>query len=73
MDKLAEIKKAVVAFIGSLLMVMTFVTDSFGWALPAGGETVLLTVIGILTTVMTWLVPNRNFAHVNVDGVPDGK
>lgn len=59
MDKLAEVKKAVVAFIGSLLMVLTFITNSFGWALPSGGETVLLTVIGILTTVMTWLVPNK--------------
>lgn len=70
MDKFAEIKKAVVAFIGSLLMVLTFVTDSFGWVLPSGGEAVLLTVIGILTTVMTWLVPNKNFVHVESTAQP---
>jgi hypothetical protein len=58
MDKLKEIRKAVVAFLGSLIMVLTFVTNSFGWALPSNGEAILLTVVGVLTTVVTWLVPN---------------
>lgn len=59
MDKFKEMAKAVAAGIGSLLMVLTFVSDNFGNFLPDNIGKPLIIIIGILTTVVTWLVPNK--------------
>lgn len=57
LDKLASIRKALVAGIGGLLTALTF-TQNFDWILPGSTSTTVGVVITVLTTVLTWLVPN---------------
>lgn len=54
---LAEIRKALVTGVGSLLTVFTFV-NGFGF-LPANLHTVVGVCLAVLTTVSTWLIPNK--------------
>jgi hypothetical protein len=56
---MAKYAKAIVAFIGSLLLVLNTVSHDFGSFLPATWSTVLNVVIGVLTVATTYLVPNK--------------
>jgi hypothetical protein len=57
-DKARGSRKAIVAGIGSLLTVLTLVTDRFGFLVPAQYRKPIATVISILTTALTYLTPN---------------
>jgi hypothetical protein len=51
-------RKAIVAGIGSLLTVLTLVSDRFGFLVPAQYKKPIGFVISILTTALTYLTPN---------------
>jgi hypothetical protein len=59
LSKLSEIRKAVVAAIGVVLTVLTFVTNNFGGLLPAQWTAVIGSVVAVLTVVATWATPNK--------------
>jgi hypothetical protein len=57
--KLASIRKAIATAIGVVLTVLTFVTHNFGGIIPAHYMALVGSVFAILTTVATFLVPNK--------------
>lgn len=54
---LSSVRKAVAAAVGSLLTVLTF-AHSLPF-IPAQYETLIGVVLGVLTPLATWLIPNR--------------
>jgi hypothetical protein len=58
-DKAKASRKAIVAGIGSLLTVLTLVSDRFGFLIPAQYKKPIGMTISILTTILTYLTPNE--------------
>jgi len=58
-NRIAEIRKAIATAIGTLLMVLVFVSDNLGGLLPTGVGWALTAFIAVLTTVATWAVANE--------------
>lgn len=56
-DKVAHYRKAVVAGVGSVLMILTSVL-ALGDVLPSGVAVGVTTVVGLLTTFQVWLLKN---------------
>jgi hypothetical protein len=57
-EKIQASRKAIVAGIGSLLAVLTFVSDKLGFLIPPQYAATIGAVIAFLTTVLTWSTPN---------------
>ena len=55
---LATIRKALIALVGTALLVLTTVAHLAGGFLPEGWLAIVQGLIAALTTVSTWLVPN---------------
>jgi hypothetical protein len=54
--KLAEWRKAIVTGLG---MVVTVLTATNALPIPSQWHVILGTTVGLITTVLTWLVPNK--------------
>jgi hypothetical protein len=57
--KIQGSRKAVVAGIGALLTVLTFVSDKFHFLIPPAYAEPIAAVIAFLTTVLTYTTPNQ--------------
>lgn len=55
---LAPVRKAVAAAVGSLLTVL-LLTEKVSFLLPPHYQAVLGVLVGILTPIATWAVPNK--------------
>lgn len=54
----SEIRKAIAAFVGTLLLFLNEVTQTFGFILPADWQHTISGVIAVLTVVATYWLPN---------------
>jgi protein-S-isoprenylcysteine O-methyltransferase Ste14 len=57
--KIQASRKAVVAGIGTLLTVLTFVSDKFHFLIPPQYAEPVAAVIAFLTTILTYTTPNQ--------------
>jgi hypothetical protein len=61
-------RKAIVAGLGSLLTVLTLVSDRFGFIVPQQYKKPIGTAISIITTILTYLTPNDPAPVVDTSG-----
>jgi hypothetical protein len=57
LSKLSEWSKAIVTGVGTLVTILTF-TNNLPF-IPSAWHTTIGVVLGVLTTVVTWLTPNK--------------